>query len=172
MFSPRGDYKDMVDEATSPLYLSKADITSEPAPPPLPTIKKAPVVDDEPDEQEIYENSQLTGQFAQFPSPLKGASSSSLSRIEKARLLNAGFNALLDELGHRPVQVGSSLKNYDSIRIDFDSEKADLRFNDIHMLYMGITFNSDLFEHFGGKNIMNLTCRGFSFKRFLYATVF
>jgi hypothetical protein len=159
MFLPTADRKDMVDEATSPLYLSQADINTEPAPPPLPKIKKASVMVDEPDEQEIYENSQLAGEFAQFPSPLKATLSSSLSRIEKARLLNAGYNILLDELGHRPIQVGSSLKNYDSIRIDFDSEKVDLRFNDIHMLFMGITFNSDLFEHFGGKNVINLNFR-------------
>ena len=148
IFSSIAEHKEMVDDATSPLQLSLTDF-AELNPPPLPK-QKHDLIDDEPEEQEIYENNLNTGEFAHFHAPKK-TSSSSLSRVEKARLLNAGFNVVLDEDGHRPVQVGSTFRNIHSIRIDFDLEKKDLRFNDVHMLYMGITFNSDLFEKFGGK---------------------
>lgn len=167
MFS---EHKDMVDEATSPLYLSQVDML-EVSPPSLPK-KKVPVVDEELEEQEIYENNQISGQFTQFPAPKKAILASSLSRIERARLLNAGFTVALDESGHRPTQVGSSFKNYDSVRIDFESEKADLRFNEVHILYMGITFNSDLFEHWGGKIVtVKFKLRALSFKCFFHTAI-
>lgn len=152
MFSPIQDRKQLVDEATSPLQLSQAEIDTsfvEPPVKPKKVVKKIEV-EEEPEDQEIYAVSQSVGDASQFPAPKSGFGITPLSRVEKARLLNAGFTQIFDEDGHRPVVVGTSIKGSDGTRVDFSAEQKDLRYNDVTLTFMGLTFNAGLFNHFGG----------------------
>ena len=139
----------MVDEGTSPPQLSYAELD---IPIPIKPKKKqfAAEMEEEEEEQEIYAVAQAGTETSQFPSPMATIGNAPLTRVEKARLLNAGFKVILDEDGHRPVTVGSSLRGSEAIRINLDAEKQDLRHNEMNFTFMGITFNAELFQHFGG----------------------
>jgi hypothetical protein len=150
---------DMVDDATSP-FASVANLNPQPALPPRePEVakkksekkivpKKEEILQDE-EEQEIHAVSQATTEVSHIPYPTQNVVTTPLSRVERARLLNAGFNQILDEDGHRPFSISATLRD---LKIDESIEQKDLRFNDLHLLFMGITFNAELFEHFGGKS--------------------
>jgi hypothetical protein len=139
----------LVDEATSPLQLSLANINTDELPEaPVTKQKKMKNIQniEEVDDQEIYAVSQASGDISLFPSPYVKPSYG-LTRVEKARLLNAGFPSILDEDGHRPVTISSSLKG---LSMNWELERKDLRYNDISFTFMGLTFNDELFHHFGG----------------------
>lgn len=140
---------ELIDEATSPLYTSQADIDTSALV--KKKIVKPEIVDEDNDDQIIQAKNVLREEASQFPSPMGYWGTAPLSRVEKARLLNAGFNILLDEDGHRPVTLSPSAKG---TRIELGLEKKDLRFNDIHFNFMGLTFNAELFEHFGGRLVL------------------
>jgi hypothetical protein len=151
---------ELVDEATSP-FVSQHDMRTEPKEPayvaPKPIAKK-PIIDsmeDEQEEQEIYAVSSAEESAHLLP---KTGRSMPLTRVEKARLLNAGFDVILDEDGHRPFVVGPSLKD---LKLNYSLEKADLRYNDISLNFMGLTFNAELFNHFGGNHYMDLIFLGY-----------
>ena len=138
----------LVDEATSPLNLSEANLDTIGLNTIHKKIPKGDKIEDE-DDQEIHATAQSHGDASQFPSPHSGYNTP-LTRVEKARLLNAGFSMILDEDGKRPVSIGNSLKGDSFLKSNMDIERQDLRFNDIVFTFMGISFNSELFNRFGG----------------------
>ncbi|KAI8929906.1 hypothetical protein BC831DRAFT_441572 [Entophlyctis helioformis] len=95
-------------------------------------------------------------EFMPFPLPQPPSLRPQLSRMERARLLNAGFEMLSDEDGQRPTQVmalvnDAQMSQHSQPKFDMDAEIRDLRANDVSLQFQGLTFSQDLFHQLGDR---------------------
>ncbi|KAJ3035882.1 Nephrocystin-4 [Rhizophlyctis rosea] len=166
----------LVDEATSPMSSpSEASSDSEIQPEPKP--KPPPVIVDEKETELISVPAHpVSFDASQFPKPKTSKFRPALSRMEKARLLNAGFVRILDEEGNKPVQVGLGVGSIDglggggqSVRPDLGIEFGDPRANDVTVTFMGLSFNDDFVNRVSGQFPSSVYFT-FQFYNFAYST--
>eukprot|EP00842_Homolaphlyctis_polyrhiza_P004727 jgi/Hompol1/5255/HPOL_001930-RA len=91
-------------------------------------------------------------EFTPFPLPQPSSLRPQLSRTERARLLTAGFELLLDDEAHKPVEIQVANQDQQQLKIDMNTETADLRSNQISILFQGLTFSSNVFHKLGDEN--------------------
>ncbi|KAH6599048.1 hypothetical protein BASA50_003257 [Batrachochytrium salamandrivorans] len=86
-------------------------------------------------------------------SPLskKSSSDSPFSRIERARLHNFGFEMILDDDHQPPTEIKTSGIGVHHIITNLQIEEKDPLYNDITILFQGLSFSQDAFHHLNGR---------------------
>ncbi|KAH6570705.1 hypothetical protein BASA62_004199 [Batrachochytrium salamandrivorans] len=82
---------------------------------------------------------------------LKSDSDSPFSRIERARLHNFGFEMILDDDHQPPTEIKTSGIGVHHIITNLQIEEKDPLYNDITILFQGLSFSQDAFHHLNGR---------------------
>ena len=114
-------------------------------------LKSVEIEQEEEEEINVSNAVVFDEEYSNFPIPRAPHLRYKLSRMERARLLAAGFEILLDEDKEKPFHNKVEEIDFFSTQVDIGVEIQDLRSNDVHLLFQGISFTEDFFERFGGK---------------------
>lgn len=133
--------------ASLPISAPVADVPADHGlqlPPVNPVVKKKlkDVSEIEADQDMLESNGDPIDTLAfELPSPAPSSLKSRLTRIERARLLNAGFDKIFDEDGNKPVAI--HLRDADTSRLtsNLDIELKDPLANEFTINFMGVTLN-------------------------------
>lgn len=102
-------------------------------------------------DDEVLKSQEIThAPMREFVGPyIKFSQKQLISRTERARLIKAGFEPILDKDGHIITSIGPSYAEREQLKIKLDLEEKDkLRQNDISFTFMGVTFKDGIFELF------------------------
>ena len=102
-------------------------------------------------DDEVLKSQDIThAPMREFVGPyIKFSQKQLISRTERARLIKAGFEPILDKDGHIITSIGPSYAEREQLKIKLDLEEKDkLRQNDISFTFMGVTFKDGIFELF------------------------
>ncbi|KAK5666070.1 hypothetical protein QVD99_007683 [Batrachochytrium dendrobatidis] len=129
----------------------------EVSPPPKPLVKPSTPVDESENEsdEEVVAASNLESApvevFTPFPVPLATHLRQRLSRMERARLHNAGFEMLLDDNHCAPTEI--QLNNVDPVYLasNLELEFNDPLMNDVTILFQGLSFCQDTYQQLDGR---------------------
>jgi hypothetical protein len=92
-----------------------------------------------------------TPKVIEMPSPRPSKLKNKLSRIERARLLNAGFEICLTENGEPPINLQLNDADISKLKSNLDIERIDPLLNDMNITFLGVSFDDTLFEIMAGK---------------------
>lgn len=103
----------------------------------------------------------------EMPSPKPSKLKYRLSRVERARLLNARFDTNITEKGDKPIHILLNDTDSTKLKPNLDIERNDTFLNDISITFCGITFDDSLFEIMAGKILFKVHIRQLSRFRIL-----
>jgi hypothetical protein len=85
-----------------------------------------------------------------MPSPKPSKLKYRLTRVERARLANAGFAPILTEKGEKPIQLQLNDADVTKLKTNLDTELNDPMMNDVTIGFLGVSFDDCLRERMAG----------------------
>lgn len=105
----------------------------------------------------------------EMPSPKPSKLKSRLSRVERARLLNAGFSKILTESGDKPTEIQLNDLDTSNLKSNLDLEMNDSLANEVTIDFLGVTFDESMLERMAG-NYPGSVYFSFQFYNFPHST--
>ena len=122
-----------------------------------------PLENDKEDAEDIAEIKEIkTEEFSPLPPLPISTIKTGLSRLEKSRLAQAGYETFRDEHGRLPLPVSQSTA---IVKSDISLELQDVHLNEITLQFIGITLTDDFKDRSGGITPDSLT---FSFRFYTF----